>query len=140
MMNNYTVRKPTTINLKRLDWAGILCSGACALHCLLTPVAAFMLPSATSFFENEWFHIFMILLIIPIAVVSFVKQRRSHGDWSPLRYATLGILSLFAPFLFDYLFHIHDHQLEIALTVIGSSLLVYGHLQNIKLTRLHSRE
>ena len=53
-MQNDGVKNQKSSNL---DKVGIICSGACVLHCMSAPLLALASPVIVSFFENEWIHL-----------------------------------------------------------------------------------
>lgn len=131
-MNNYTKNTTTSLNLKKLDQVGIFFSGACTIHCLLIPILTFLAPALTSYFENEWIHLTSLFFIIPIAALSFVRQRKIHGHHIPLVLGLLGITILLSSFLFELISHLHIKGFELTFTIIGSLFLITAHIQNIK--------
>jgi len=110
-----------------LDVAGITFSALCAAHCLLLPLMASMIPTFTQFLDNEWIHLGLLFLLIPIALVSFISRRRVHLNSKPLIFGSLGIILLVAAVLSE---GFGPHELETILTVAGSVLLIMAHLIN----------
>ena len=59
-----------------------------------------------------------------------------HRNWMTLVVATIGlVLVVVAATLGHDLF---GHEIEVVMTVIGSAMLVYGHIRNIKFRRLEN--
>ena len=122
--------------LNRLDKAGIVCSGACAVHCMIVPMIAFSAPALISHFENEWVHILLILLIVPIAGVSFYRHKKIHGHTKPLRLGIVGGSLLIGAVVCEKIFGMEIKGLEMTLTILGSVLLISGHLFNMRYLKL----
>lgn len=116
--------------LKRYDKAGIICSGACAVHCLLLPVVAYSSPVISNYLKNEWIHIGLLVALLPIACIAFLKSKKIHRKSLPLILGTIGIAILFSAITLEAI-HIEIQYLEKALTAVGSILLITGHLFNI---------
>ena len=49
--------------LESLDKAGIACSAACAAHCVLLPILAYIAPSLSIIGEQEWIHMTFRMLL-----------------------------------------------------------------------------
>lgn len=119
------------IALNRLDKAGIICSGACAIHCLLIPVIAYSSPFIAKYFQNEMIHTGLLVVLIPIALINFTRSSKIHGNNKPLLIGILGIVLLVVAVLVESL-HIEIPYLEKSLTGIGSLLLIAAHTINLK--------
>ncbi len=116
----------------KLDWVGILSSGACAIHCSLLPLTSYIAPAFTTYFENEWVHFLLILLIVPVAGISFYKTQRIHGRVLPVKLALLGLALLVGAFGLEHTIGFSVEGLELGLTILASILLMMGHFLNIK--------
>jgi hypothetical protein len=127
------------IVINRLDKAGILCSGACAIHCLLFPVIAFASPTISSFLNNEWIHLGLLTALIPIALIAFIRSKRIHKKTNPILFGVLGIVTLVSAVLLEAL-HIEVANLEKILTGLGSVILILGHVLNIIALRETSKD
>ena len=139
-MNNSTVDMVSKNAFKKLDIAGVICSGACALHCLLVPSLIFLLPTLGSYLEGEWIHVGLILLLLPIGAVSFFKQKKNHGHDSPSLIAAFGFFYILTPVFAEQVLHVHIKELEVALSLLGSCLLIFAHVQNINHLVKHSKD
>ena len=116
--------------LNNMDKVGIVCSGACAIHCLLLPMLAFASPTLSAFFENEWIHLGLLIALIPIAIISFYRSRKVHGNNSPVIFGASGIILLLTAVVLES-FHIEIPYLEKTLTGLGSIILIIGHALNM---------
>ena len=115
-----------------LDRAGILCSGACAIHCALTPILALLAPTLTVQFESEWVHLLLLLLILPISGTAFYRLKKKHGQNLPMILGIVGGLLLLLAVLTEKIAALDIHGLELILTVTGSVVLIVGHLLNLR--------
>lgn len=113
-----------------LDKAGIICSAACAIHCALFPVLAMMLPSFASFFQNEWIHLTLLGFIVPIALISFVHQKRTHKKSLPMLLGGIGCGLLVLAIVGEQFIEVENF--ERIVTILGSAFLIMGHFFNIK--------
>lgn len=120
------------------DKLGISVSFICLLHCILLPFVAMLTPALQSYFgDHDHTHIVMAIIIWPTALLAFVPAYKHHRKkWIPAL-AILGLL-LITSSLF-----IHDHNqkqayMELALSIIGSLILVYAHYQNYICNKCHS--
>ena len=122
-----------------LDKLGIFCSTACAIHCLLVPVLIFISPTIARYFQSEWVHIGLVLLVIPIAGVSFYSNRKLHQCSRPIGLGFLGIGFLMIAIYCEQVLGLEVEGLGIIATVIGSIFLVMAHLDNMKCLRIHQQ-
>lgn len=130
-MKPYLTRKPN----KTLDAIGVVCSGACVLHCLSLPIAALVAPTFLSYFESEWIHLLLLVLVIPIAAISFYTQKKVHEQEAPMILGIVGIFFLSIALVSDPLLKVEIKGLEVILTTIGSFFLITGHIYNMKYLR-----
>ncbi|MEC7277049.1 MAG: MerC domain-containing protein [Bdellovibrionota bacterium] len=122
------------IVLNRLDKTGIICSGACAVHCLILPLLAYASPTLTSFTQNEWIHKGLLIALLPIAFIAFSKSYKVHKRKSPTLVGGLGVLILISAVLIESV-GIEVPYMEKILTAFGSVLLITGHILNTKFLR-----
>ncbi len=115
--------------LGKLDKAGIACSGACAIHCLLLPVIAFASPMISSLLHNEWIHIALLLTLFPIAMISFSKSYKVHKNIKASVFGGCGVVLLLLAFALE------GHQISEVMTAIGSVSLIIGHALNMTYLR-----
>lgn len=114
------------------DKLAIGISVLCMLHCLLLPLALILLPAATglALLNHELVHEGLLFAIIPISVVALLAGYRHHGSLPALLFGSIGMLLLIGAVLVA---HEQSGEIaEIAMTVIGSVLLIYGHVVNYK--------
>jgi hypothetical protein len=125
------LKSSNALTFNRLDKTGIFCSAACALHCMAIPIISFASPSLGVHFENEWVHISLIILIIPIAVISFYSKRKADGYNIPIKFGILGLAFLIIAIMSEQIFNIEVEGLEVLLTAVGSTFLIIGHFLNM---------
>jgi len=125
--------KPTVSD--NLDKVGIVCSGACAVHCLLLPIIALFSPAIASFFESEWIHKGLLIFLTPVAILAFVRGFNQHHKSWPMISGVLGIVLLLAAVAAEELLEVEIENLETILTVMGCLFLITAHIFNIKFLR-----
>ena len=89
-----------------LDKAGILCSVACAIHCMVSPILVFVSPAIASILKNEWLHIGLLTFLTPIAIFAFYKGFKVHKKIRPLVLDGFGVLLLLSAVAFESLLRI----------------------------------
>lgn len=109
----------------RLDSAGILLSGLCAVHCLLGVVLVGILGLGGEALLSPAIHRVGLALALGVGVISLGIGVRRHGRIAPLVIGGLG-LSLMALAL-----AVGHGIAETVLTVIGVSLVAIGHIRNL---------
>lgn len=124
----------TTITKKTVswwDWTGVFFSGLCVVHCLFTPV---VLAGASLWIASEWVHVGFLVALIPVTIVASKRTCPSHkkNRVVVLFYAGLVFLGT-AIFIGESM----GEAAEIILTILGSIMLITGHLQNRRLRLLN---
>lgn len=114
-----------------LDKTGIGLSTACMLHCTALPLLVVLSPSLLgNLFDHASFHQWLLLLILPTAIIAFAIGWRRHRNVNTLVAGILGIaLLLLAAFVG------HDVLNELGeklVTSAGGVLLAVGHLLNLR--------
>lgn len=122
--------------IDRWDRIGLLLSGLCAIHCLVTPLLILSLPLLAEKFASPWVHIVMALFVVPVGLFAFWSGYRHHqkNHILALGFAGLALIGsaavgphLWFGFLGDDL-----------MTVIGSGLLICAHLLNRRACQCHT--
>ena len=117
------------------DQLAISLSLLCTIHCLAVPVLLVALPSLASLqLDNEAFHIWMIIAVLPISLYALTLGCKKHKRYRVVAFGCAGLVFLVAAILGEDLF---GEAGEKSLTVIGSALLIWGHIQNYRLCREH---
>ncbi len=113
------------------DKTAVVLSIACALHCLVLPLALVLMPSiATLSLADESFHQMLLLFVVPVSVLAMTLGCRKHRSRLVATSGLLGLGLLLSAVLLG-----HDLLGELgekALTVLGAACLVFGHIQNYK--------
>ncbi|OUR99805.1 hypothetical protein A9Q84_01895 [Halobacteriovorax marinus] len=127
------------VQQQRMDKVGIFLSLSCCIHCLATPILLVMAPSVSEYFESEWVHILLFLLVAPTALLSFLKTHRTNAHKRPLVLGSIGLLGLFVGLLIHFVGehgashgHSEIHELEVVINIISGLFLVSAHIYNFK--------
>ncbi len=115
-----------------MDKIALAMASICAIHCLLLPVVLLSLPWLEGLFPHSWFHGLILGLTIPLALLAFYHGWKQHRSWSPVLWATGGILGLIVGILMH-----ENFMMERIFSLVGSFLLLVGHAQNIRRCRCH---
>ena len=121
----------------------------CAVHCLLTPLLIVLLPIiASTFWVDSEFHLWMLLMVVPLTTFSFFMGCKKHHDIILVVLAVLGIAFLFFGVWFGcstctgghHFPSLNDlsnfpHGFESVFTTLGGTLLVIAHVRNYRLCR-----
>ncbi len=116
-----------------LDRFGMGLSLLCAVHCLITPFYFLVFPFLAESHGIE-FHLLMIALVLPVALLTLWRSYKRHNNATPLIFGAIGIVFLL---LGVAAIEIYDHAttgiwLDRVLTSIGSLSLIVGHWKNLK--------
>ena len=123
-----------------LDKLGIFCSTACAIHCFFAPLLIFISPTIARYLQSEWVHIGLVLLVVPIAVISFYSSKNLHQSLRPMRLGFLGLGFLVIAICYEQVLGLEVEGLEVIATAVGSAFLVMAHLNNMKCLRTYRQE
>lgn len=107
----------------------------CAVHCFLTPILVALLPSvqALSIIDDEAFHSWLLMGVLPTSFLTLVMGCRRHKKYS---FFLLGILGLFV--LVSAGLWIEEHlgcDYERWATLAGSCIIAIAHANNYRLCR-----
>jgi hypothetical protein len=114
------------------DKAAISLSFLCTLHCLALPLALALLPAATAFnLEDEVFHIWLLIAVIPTSLIALAMGCKKHSDYKVLLIGITGLslLILAAVLGHDFL----GENGEKWFTILGAVIIVIGHILNHRL-------
>jgi hypothetical protein len=117
-----------------IDKISIGLSALCAVHCLVLPVLAGVLPSIAAVTATHvHFHVLMLVLLIPLSGLALGAGWLRHRDGKVLTLGLCGVgILLFAATLGHTLL---GHDGERGITLIGSFLLAAGHYRNFRRCR-----
>ena len=122
----------TTITRPPLDMAGIILSTLCFIHCLAVPLIA---TGALLWIASEAIHIsFTIALAGIVLLVAWPSFQRHRRVVVPALLVG-GLLLLIVAVLSE---SILGQSAETILTSFGSSILVFGHILNLRYTKISS--
>lgn len=111
------------------EFGAISISLTCLLHCLALPLLLAILPATMGLWlRSDALHTVLLLLMLPAAVSAFLIGHRHHRSPWPLLLGVAGFAGLssgLAPGL--------GAGQEVALTVLGSFLLIGAHIWNWRL-------
>lgn len=118
------------------DKMAISLSLLCAIHCLVTPLAAVMLPSIAALsLDDEVYHVWMLIAVLPLSAYALTMGCTKHKRYRLLLIGSAGLLLLgVAAFL------AHDllgRAWEILLTLVGAGIIALGHFFNFRLCQQH---
>ena len=116
------------------DWLGIAASTACAVHCIVIPallITGTVLPATV--LADEAFHLAMLWVILPAAIVAFGIGCWRHKDRWVLALGAIGLtgMVLAAAVIHD----VAGEMGERVVTVISAAILVTAHYRNFRLCR-----
>ncbi|GEM_PF-253525 len=125
---NHAEHDQFTEKTDRWNKIGIVLSGICALHCLITPVLLFAIPVLGGFFENSWFHIILALGVLPVGLFAFWKGYQHHRKISILGFGLMGMTFIISAALVPHEW-VEWKEIDVV-TVIGSLFLISAHILN----------
>lgn len=111
---------------RRLDRAGVVLSGLCALHCMATILFISGLGLGSQFLLNPAIHEFGLLVAVLVAGVAIGWGAWQHRRRTPFVVAMMGLT-----FMGGALAAPHG-LMEAVLTMIGVALVSFGHLLNLR--------
>lgn len=116
----------------RLDQAAICLSGACLVHCLALPVLMIVAPwISLGIFGEKWFHLALVVFVVPISLVAFRSGLRQHGKRRLLVPGLAGLILVALAAVMEFA-HIGSHELAAGLTSLGGVLLIIAHWRNLR--------
>lgn len=113
------------------DKVSIGLSLLCAIHCLAFPLLLVLLPSVAALqLDNEAFHLWMVLAVIPTSVYALTVGCKRHKHRYLLAVGLVGLAFLVLAVAFGE--SVLGEFWEKALTVLGAATLTYGHFKNYR--------
>lgn len=128
----------TTWDLRTIaDGLGVVGATACALHCIALPTLLVLGATVpTVFLADESFHLLMLWLVVPSAVLAFSLGCWRHKDRWVL---VLGALGAAGMVLAGTVLHdLMGETAEKMTTLVSAGILITAHLRNFKLCRSDS--
>ena len=118
------------------DKTAIGLSALCSLHCLALPVLAAFLPSILALgLDDESFHLWMVLGVIPISALALTLGCRAHRNFVVLAIGLAGLVVLCMPLVLGH--ELLGEWGERSLTLLGAALISIRHIRNFKLSQSH---
>ncbi|MBQ4837271.1 MULTISPECIES: MerC domain-containing protein [Pseudoalteromonas] len=106
----------------------------CLAHCLVLPIAITLLPFlATSFLKEEAFHQVLLVGVLLTSILALYSGCKAHKQWRIFTTGIVGLFTLSVAALFGHDL-IGDYG-ETILTMIGSLIVAYCHINNIRACR-----
>ncbi len=114
------------------DKTAIGLSFLCTIHCLTFPLLIVLLPGFAALqLNNETFHIWMVIAVIPTSTYALTMGCRQHKRYRLLILGLLGMTCLILAVALNETFL--SEEWERILTVIGAGIIAYGHYRNYRL-------
>ncbi|AFJ03614.1 MerC mercury resistance protein [Methylophaga frappieri] len=112
------------------DKFAMLVSGACLLHCILTPMLIGMgiMGAVGEWLGSEWTHRLLLVPVVMLALLSLPSAYRFHRQHWPIVLAILAITALITSLVVP-------ERFELLLTVPAAILLIVAHGWNLLLMR-----
>ena len=118
------------------DKAAIGLSAACAIHCLLVPVALVLMPSVASLaLADESFHVAILVAVIPASVVALTLGCRRHQRYRVTVMGGAGLVVLVVAALVGH--DLFGEWGEKGLTLLGAFIVAVSHVSNYRLCQSH---
>lgn len=115
-----------------LDRVGISLSGLCVLHCLLLPVLLALLPMwGLGEAVHAWLHPVFAVVLVPTTFLAAAVGFARHESFNAVGLLAAGLTAIVVAGFLG-----HDRPgtvVETAITVLGSALLIAGHIVNWRL-------
>ena len=111
----------------RLDRAGLVLSGLCLVHCVLSILIVSALGVGGQFLFAPEIHRVGLAIALVIAAVAIGWGALRHRKAAPFVIAMTGLTFMGGALAVPHGFH------EVMLTVIGVSLVAIGHILNLRL-------
>lgn len=110
----------------RLDRVGVLLSGLCAAHCMLSILLVSMLGIGGQALLAPAIHEIGLMLAILVGIVTLGLGVLRHGQAGPLLVGTAGILLMAGALMVPHGFP------EALLTIAGVVLVAIAHIRNLR--------
>ena len=114
------------------DKLAIFLSLTCAIHCLFLPIILRLLPSIGALqFNNETFHLWMVVAVIPTSIFALFMGCRKHKHYQLLIIGSIGLFFLILAVILGE--KIIGEFGEKVLTLVGALTIIFGHYKNFHL-------
>ncbi|WP_081310388.1 MerC domain-containing protein [Pseudoalteromonas luteoviolacea] len=103
----------------------------CLIHCIVLPILFVALPFlSASFLQEEAFHQLLLAGVLLTSVLALLSGCKTHNKWHIFSFGITGLAVLTVAAIFGHDLH-HDYG-ETVLTIIGSVIVAFTHIKNIK--------
>ena len=123
--------------LNLLDTSGVFASGLCAVHCILTPLFMILAPTLGGLFSHQAIHIFMFLLVLPIAVITLGFSAWRLRRWNLLLFGLLGCSLLALGLELEHHYEIALNSPSTWANISGGLILAFTHIYNLRTRVTH---
>jgi hypothetical protein len=115
----------------KFDLIGLVLSGSCLLHCLLLPVAVVAAPSLAVWLGETETSVHWLLFAVALLVSGWalLAGLRRHGAWLVVLVGAAGLLVMAVAAA-----HLFGRGMEVALTLVGASIVALAHVVNLRLS------
>ena len=125
---------------QKYDFAGIVLSTICGLHCIITPIILIKFPELGHKIESPWLQLALLIMIAGIFYQAIYRNFKIHKSKLTLSLGVSGFVILVATYINELLMGHEEHHrhggneelLSITLAIIGSTLMISSHILNIK--------
>lgn len=122
-----------SVSNRKLDRLAIFLSGLCLVHCLAIPIALVLGAVVTDWLHSNETLVHWILFGLAAPVSLWALGRNvAVGGRSNLYIGIVGLT-----FMFLGVSHLLGEMLEVALTVLGVTLVLVAHLRNLRVAHTH---
>lgn len=113
-----------------LDFAGVLASFICAIHCIAVPlILSLGVVNSGHWVHNHTFDIVVIVIGVIIASLSLLSDYKKHQSYFPILCIVIGFSFLAVGLKFEHSIY---HMIW---SVVGSCFVMTAHITNWKLSR-----
>ena len=117
-----------------LDKVAVYLSAICAIQCLILPISVLFMPSFSLLpVSEELFHTLLLFLVIPISAFAMAMGCKKHKNYNIIFYGALGLAILLVSAIYGH--DLFGESGEISSTLVGASVLSFGHIKNQKLCK-----
>ena len=103
-------------------------------HCLVLPMLVTLFPIVHgSLVEEQYFHLIMLILILPTSLVALTVGCRTHKDSITITLGAIGLLTLTLTAVIGH--ELFGYLGERIATTIGGLILASAHIQNYRCCR-----
>jgi hypothetical protein len=110
----------------RLDRAGVILSGLCAVHCLLSIFAVGALGLGSQVLLSPWIHRLGLAAAIAVGIVTLALGAVRHGRFDNLRIGAFGLGLMSAALA------VQHGLAEALLTITGVAFVALAHIRNLR--------